>query len=193
MKKNKLIMIGLFLLLCFFSVNIVAKASDCDTKQCYCKISDSSVCGLYDKKPNEYKNADKSKCGCKSSSGGTTATSSANGIDACQNAGVVKSFQIVGYGMFFLKIVAPIILIIMSVIEISKAIVSNDDNAIKTSVGTMVKRAIAAVVIFFIPTIIAFVFRAVDGASEVKGEFTCLSECISSPTNCSIPSNELFN
>ena len=76
------------------------------------------------------------------------------GFNICEKSGIVKSFQIIGYCLFIVKIVVPVILIIMGTLDLGKAFISSDDKAIKTSINILVKRAIAGVVIFFIPTII---------------------------------------
>ncbi len=108
------------------------------------------------------------------------------------NAGIVKAFQIVGYALFVLKIVAPIALIIVGSISIGKAVVSGDNKAINQSIGNLIKKAIAAVVIFFIPTIVSFVISLVDGATNDVKKFDCLTNCVQQPKSCAIPSNNLF-
>ncbi len=198
MKKNKIINVIFIVLASFFMIGTVVKADDCTSKTCYCSSS-GKTCGLYRNPPSGYTTADKTKCGCPATNNGTGGSSGGiknstePGIDVCQNAGVVKSFQIVGWGLFILKIVAPIILIIMGLIELGKAVVSSDEKAIKLAISTLVKRAIAAVVIFFIPTIVAFIFGLVGGTDEAKNEFSCLSECINSPSSCKVPSSKLFD
>ena len=179
MKKNRLLIITI-LLISFFAFGLVAKAQTRDVKRDYTKQI-----------PQIVRQVEGTQVGGSSGSTGTTVGKS-GGIDLCQNAGVVKSAQIVGWMLFVIKIVAPLILIIMGIIEIAKAVVSNDDKAIKVALSALVKRAIAAVVIFFVPTIIALIFNLVGNASEAKGKFSCLSTCISTPSSCTIPNNELF-
>ena len=202
MKKNKIVIIA-FILLSLFVFAIKTKAVDQETlcadanTACYCLKTNSNSCTLQISAPSghNYKMYDKTKCGCKSSDPQkyTPASSiDANGINLCQNAGVVKAAQIVGWMLFVIKILAPLILIIMGIIELAKAVISSDDKAISAAINALIKRAIAAVVIFFIPTIIALIFNIVGEASEAKTKFKCLSTCISNPSGCSIPSNDLF-
>ena len=68
--------------------------------------------------------------------------------------------------MQFLKIVVPIVLIIMAFVELGKAVVSNDDKAIKTAVSALIKKTIAAVIIFFIPILINVIMGAVGESTE---------------------------
>ena len=198
MKKNRLIIIAVILLFSLFAFNKVtrAKAVNCDSGTCYC--NSSGKCVLLRNPSNGYTiNSDKAKCGCdgtnkKPSSSGTSSSSSEDGINLCQNAGVVKAAQVVGWMLFVIRIIAPLILIAMGIIELAKAVMASDDKAISAAITSLIKRAIAAVIIFFIPTIVALIFSVVDSAKEAKGEFKCLTECMNKPASCKIPSNELF-
>ncbi len=208
MKKNRLIIIAI-LVVSFFTFGLVVKADDCSSKSCFCDSTGKNCALLRNPSGNHTVSSDMTKCGCKptgqnpvsnpsggAGSTGTTGTSATGGtnddIDLCQNPGVVKSAQIVGWCLFVIKIIAPILLIIFALIEIGKAVVANDDKAIQTAISSLVKRAIAAVVIFFVPTIIAFVFNVVASATEAKTKYSCLSSCINKPGSCKIPSNILF-
>ncbi len=112
-------------------------------------------------------------------------------FELCQKSGVVKSFQILGWCLLAIKIIVPILLIIMGSIDFGKAVISSDDNAIKNAINILIKRSIAAVVIFFIPTIISAVISLVDGSSELK-DYDCLRNCISEPKTCEIPAGGVF-
>ncbi len=61
----------------------------------------------------------------------------------------------------------PIILIIMGSIDLGKAVLSSDDKEIKQATGKLVKRAIAAVAIFFLVLLVRLVMQLVsDSGSE---------------------------
>ena len=207
MKKNRLLIISL-LLISFFALGLSVKADDCSSKECFCKSSSSNDCLLLRNPTSTYSvSSDMTKCGCNptgsnpvtprnpsggSGSTGTTTTGTNDDIDLCQNAGVVKSAQIVGWVLLVIRIMAPILLIIFALIELGKAVVSSDDKAISAAVSSLVKRALAAVIIFFVPTIIALVFNVVTSSKEAKSKYSCLSSCINKPGSCKIPSNILF-
>jgi len=55
------------------------------------------------------------------------------------------------------KIAVPIILIIMGIVDLAKAMMSPDDGAMKKSQGSFIKKIIAAVLVFLVPTIINLV------------------------------------
>ena len=118
-----------------------------------------------------------------------------DGINLCQDAGVVKAFQVIGYGLLFLKIIIPIVLVIMGSLELGKAVIASDDKAIRTAVMSFVKKVIAGVIVFFVPTIIGAVINLAGNIKADTSQFECLSNCINHPTNkaqCIIPSNTLF-
>lgn len=107
-------------------------------------------------------------------------------FDVCKSSGIVKTFQIIGYCLYVLKIVIPIILIIMGSIDFVKSMIAGDPNEIKNSISMFAKRGIAAVIIFFIPTVVGFVFSLVDNSGTQKS-FECLTNCIKTNKNCVIP------
>lgn len=98
----------------------------------------------------------------------------------CYNTAVV--FQFIGYVVLVLKILIPSILIVLGVIALGKAVIAADDKEIKTAVNSIIKKFIAAVCIFFIPTIISALFGIVNGFSEVEADYNVCIKCITSPT-----------
>lgn len=97
-------------------------------------------------------------------------------------------WQIVGWVLWVFKIAIPIIIIIFGMIDLGKAVVASKDDEIKKSVKSLVMRAIAGVIIFFIPTIIGAIFSLVAefGSDEYKGEYDKCKACITDPgdTEC---------
>ena len=168
------------------------------------KMMDKKVCGCKENSPQKYQQytgseAEKNngkKAGASGGGGGAgtagTASASNTGMKLCEDSSVVKSVQIVGWCLMILKIVVPIVLIIMAFVELGKAVVSNDDKAIKTAVSALIKKTIAAVIIFFIPTIVSFVIKMVEESKDTLTEYDCLSTCINKPNECTIPNGGVF-
>lgn len=106
-------------------------------------------------------------------------------IEFCSYSGVLKAFKIIGIVLKVVSIVAPILLIIVTVVSISKTILSGDSGDFSKHIGTFVKRLIAAVAIFFIPSIFDFIFNnlVLNDTSEYK---TC-TVCLFDPGNCNVP------
>ena len=104
-------------------------------------------------------------------------------INFCEEKGVRKTFQIVGYILYVAKILVPLILIIMGTIDFAKATISSDDKAPKEAVTMLIKRILIAVIIFLIPTILSFLLSLVNGASEAftDSKFTDCTDCLLDP------------
>ena len=89
--------------------------------------------------------------------------------DAC--GGLLAVVQFIRRGVFpVIQIGIPIILILMGSIDLGKAVMSNDDKEIKGATGKLIKRAIAAVAVFFVFTIVSVVmgWLGKTGSSDVK-------------------------
>lgn len=99
----------------------------------------------------------------------------------CQ--GTAPVFQFIGYALFVLKIVIPIILIVIGVVALGKAVIAADDKEIKTAVNSLIKKFLAAVLIFFLPTIVGALFGVVNGFKEVKDDYTYCVTCVINPFN----------
>ena len=88
-------------------------------------------------------------------------------LDNCE--GLAPIVRFVKLGIFpIIQIGIPIILIIMGSIDLGKAVLPSDDKAIKAAQGALVKRAIAAVAVFFVVTIVQLLFGlfASSGADD---------------------------
>ena len=81
--------------------------------------------------------------------------------DFCSNTASI--WGVVGWVVFVLKIVIPLLLIIFGMLDLGKAVIASDDKAISKAVSTLIQRFIAAVVVFFVPTIVVGLFNALTG------------------------------
>lgn len=111
-----------------------------------------------------------------------TATSKSDGIAFCESTANI--WQIVGYVLLVFKIVIPILLIILGMLDLGKAVIASKDDEIKKSISSLVKRAIAAVIIFLLPTIVSFLIGIVGGFNqdtEAQADYDVCRSCIVSP------------
>lgn len=93
-------------------------------------------------------------------------------------------WQIIGWVLWVFKIAIPIVIIVFGMIDLGKAVVASKDDEIKKSVKSLVMRAIAGIVIFFIPTLIGAIFSLVGEFRDdtaYKKEYKICSECITHP------------
>lgn len=94
-------------------------------------------------------------------------------------ASTANIWYVVGLVVLIIKIVIPLLLIILGMVDLGKAVVSSDDKAISKSVSSLVKRFIAAVVVFFIPTIVSALFNALSLMSEQdQADYNKCVQCV---------------
>ena len=107
-------------------------------------------------------------------------------------SGDLKSiWKLIGQILFIFKIAVPLLIIIFGAIDLGKAVVASKDDEIKKAAKSLMFRALAGVFIFFIPTLVGFIFTLVDGwSTEYQGEYSICAACISNPggDGCNNPS-----
>lgn len=85
-------------------------------------------------------------------------------IMACPE-GLIPIFKFLRNGIYpIIQIGIPIILIVMGSIDLGKAVMSSDDKEIKGATSKLIKRAIAAVAVFFVTTIVSLLMGLFDSA-----------------------------
>ena len=104
--------------------------------------------------------------------------------DPEQNKETLIAFRLVSIFITIIKIIAPIIIIVLGMIDMSKAVTEGKDGAIKSSLMNFLKRAIACILIFFTPSIINVVFDMIDGWDNVKSGFSTCMDCITGSDDC---------
>lgn len=102
----------------------------------------------------------------------------ASPAEFCNDNGVKKVLFMVNLVVLFCKIAAPIILMIMGIIDMAKAVIMSDDKALSKQVIVFGKRAVAAVLIFFVPSLVWAFFRAIDGYKEDEESYRLCIDCI---------------
>lgn len=93
-------------------------------------------------------------------------------------------WKILGYVVMIIKIVIPLLLIIFGMIDLGKAVVSSDEKAISKSVNQLIRRFIAAIVIFFIPTIVSAIFNAVGIMGTEQADYNNCVQCVTNVGEC---------
>lgn len=93
-------------------------------------------------------------------------------------------WQFIGYFLFALKIAVPLLIIVLGIVDFAKAITSSDDKAISIAGKSLLRRFIAGVIIFFVPTMIKVVFNLISNfTGDVLNAVEECQECLLSPTN----------
>ena len=104
--------------------------------------------------------------------------------DEKENPKVVASCRLVGIFVTIIKIVAPIVIIVMGMFDLSKAVIEGKDDSIKKQAISFLRRSIACILIFFVPTIMLALFHYIDGWDNVKGQFSTCIDCILGSNKC---------
>lgn len=92
---------------------------------------------------------------------------------------LVPIFKFLRFGIYpIIQIGIPILLIIMGSIDLGKAVMSSDDKEIKGATNKLIKRAIAAVAVFFVATIVSLLMNMFDSSgSEIETGETNWADC----------------
>lgn len=96
----------------------------------------------------------------------------------CEN--LMPIIRLVRDGLIpLIQIGVPIMLIILGTIDLGKAVIASKEDEIKNAQKMLVKRAIYAVAIFFVVTIVSLVFSlfASTGDDDLEGDSTNWSYC----------------
>ena len=91
--------------------------------------------------------------------------------------------QFIGQIFLIFKIIIPILLLIWGFIDLGKAVVASKDDEIKKATKSLMTRAIAAVIIFFLPTLVGIIFGLIGDFNANKAEYDICSQCFLYPNS----------
>ena len=89
-------------------------------------------------------------------------------------------FKLIGLFVTVFKIIIPILLIIFGMFDMGKAVTSGKDDEIKKSAMSFARRIGAAVIVFFIPTIVGIVMVLINsaGATDTSNYCQCIKDIL---------------
>ena len=96
------------------------------------------------------------------------------GSDLCYELQPV--LRVVGIVVFIIKIVVPILLIVVGMVDLMKAVGEKDENKIKDAQNGLIKRAIAAVLVFLVSTLVGVIMGLVGG-----DDYKACMDCVNHP------------
>lgn len=109
-------------------------------------------------------------------------------VDITQFCSKMKEIlQLVGYVITIFKVAIPLIIVAMGMFDFGKAVVAEKEDEIKKQTKRLLMRVVAGIVIFFIPTIVLFIFEQIGGYSTEKEQasFQVCENCLLHPaTQC---------
>jgi len=102
----------------------------------------------------------------------------------CTEASDVLGF--IGWILTFFKIAIPIVIIAYGMLDLGKAVVASKDDEIKKQTKQLLMRAIAGIFIFFIPSLVLWLFGAIAGYNEAtdRANFEICQRCVLRPWEC---------
>jgi hypothetical protein len=103
--------------------------------------------------------------------------------DFCEVKGPLQVMKAAGVAIYIAKIIVPIFLILMGSVELIKVVISGDDKSFKSSINNLVKKFVAGILIFFLPTIVFLVLGMIAGATEYYNSFTNCNICFNHPNS----------
>lgn len=104
----------------------------------------------------------------------------------CEQEGVLKTLNILGWLLYFLKIAVPGVLIVMCVIDFATAVTKSDEKALTTAMTTSTRRVIAAVAIFLVPSITYVIINLIGNSVSDDDSFKACNECLLKPSKCNV-------
>lgn len=103
----------------------------------------------------------------------------------CSDKNIKKGVRIIGIVLYIIKILVPLIIIVLGMIDFAKAVISSDDNALKKSTSSLIKRCIAGVIVFFIPSIIMAALGLLEITNGIEDDtntqFGMCTKCLFDP------------
>ncbi len=98
----------------------------------------------------------------------------------CNNEGVKDAVLFIGKLVRVAIWVVPLIIIVLGMVDFAKAMMSQDEKAISKATGALIKRVVAGLAVFIIPTVILSLLKTVgitknaEQSSEYKSCINCL-------------------
>jgi len=103
----------------------------------------------------------------------------------CTNEHIKDGMRILGYVIQVIRWIVPLMLIVLGMVDFGKAAISSDEKAISKASSTLLKRFIAGLVVYFIPTLVmSFLsFLEITNGIEEKNnaEFGACTKCLFDP------------
>ena len=93
--------------------------------------------------------------------------------------GLEPVLRIVGILIWGIKVVVPIILIVVGMMDLAKAVTEKSDDKIKEAQNKLIKKAIAAVLVFLVVTIVGVLMKIIGDES-----YTQCVDCLNQPFTC---------
>lgn len=106
------------------------------------------------------------------------------GESFCTEVDILKALKFIGFIIFFLKILVPLIIIMMATFDYYKAVIDDKDDALVRQTKVLIRRILIGIIIFFIPTLLNLSLMFVSGWSDIKTDYDACAKCLLDPISC---------
>lgn len=102
-------------------------------------------------------------------------------MDLCSDPAIQNIAYLVGIVFAAIRIAVPIILIVIGMVEMVRGITSQDEKVLKQAQSGLVKKAVAALIVFLIVSIVGLLMRIIGG-----DEYKSCMKCVTNFTDCEL-------
>lgn len=88
--------------------------------------------------------------------------------ESCNGILTPGAYQILQDALNVIRIVVPMLLIVLGSVDLGTAVVSEDKDSLKKATSRLIKRCLAAIVIFFIPLIVNVLINLVESSGGIN-------------------------
>ena len=80
----------------------------------------------------------------------------------CSTTAMSNVLYLIGVVVAVIRVAVPIILIVLGMVDLVKALTSQDDKQVKAATTLLVKRVVIAIAVFLVPTIVGLVMSIIS-------------------------------
>ena len=155
--------------------------SNCDRGGNQFTLSLSSSSSSSDSKEDDDSSEATNNSGSQASNNGGSGSSN----NSCNpTSGLGPTLIFIGHIVRIAKILIPLVIIVMGIMDFFRAITAGKDDEIKKSTKSFVWRLVAGVVIFFLPALISLVFSWIPEWEGYDGSFQQCFKCVWDVGSC---------
>lgn len=93
----------------------------------------------------------------------------------CDQTAIHNVMYLIGIVVGVIKIAVPIILIVVGMVDLIKAITSQDEKQIKPATTFLVKKVVIGIIIFLVPTIVRLLMTVISRDGKNEGCINCVT------------------
>ncbi len=109
--------------------------------------------------------------------------------NVCNNEGAKNAIVFIGKIIVVALWVVPLIIIVLGMVDFTKAMMSNDEKAVGKATSALIKRIVAGLAAFVVPTLILAILKNIGVTKyiEQNADYTSCMNCLLYPYNNCVP------